>query len=131
VNFYLAEDALLIRSLLPEGISPPEFSESLFLNYAVLMRAKGSDVTASDVHDAWAAWAYVMQGPHAALVPFADLDRTTRQKDFPYVEAIHRASEIRAATREFLQASSLMRQPCSSAPPTSRQGMRPFFASGS
>jgi hypothetical protein len=96
VTFYLIDDAALIRSLLPEGTSPPEPSDSLFLYYALLMRTKGSAVTPSDVHDAWAAWIYLTQGCHQALVPYGDLDSDTQDKDLPYMEAIHRASEIRA-----------------------------------
>ena len=40
---YLAEDASLIRSELPEGANPPAggLRYGLFVLYAVLMRAKG------------------------------------------------------------------------------------------
>lgn len=96
MSFYLANEARLIRSLLPDGTRPPEFSDSLFIMYALLMRAKGSAVTPSDVHDAWAAWIYATQEDHHALVPYEDLDSKTREKDLPYVQAIHRASEVQA-----------------------------------
>jgi hypothetical protein len=98
VSFYLVDDAILIRSLLSEETSPPELSDSLFLYYALLMRAKGSAVTPSDVHDAWTAWIYLTKGRHQALVPYGDLDSDTRDKDLPYMKAIHRAAEIRAAS---------------------------------
>ncbi|WP_425547664.1 DUF7701 domain-containing protein [Brevibacterium daeguense] len=39
-----------------ESSSVSESTESLFLMYAVLMRTKGAETTASDVHDAWSAW---------------------------------------------------------------------------
>lgn len=92
---YLTDDARLIRSLLPAGTTPPEGSDDLFLIYAVLMRSKGKAVTASDVHDAWAAWTQMTQGQHAALVPFANLDSETQAEDRPYVEAIRRAAGVR------------------------------------
>lgn len=53
---YLAEDAALIRSLLPPDAEPPGDDEALFLGYAVFMRAKGLQCTATDVHDTWVAW---------------------------------------------------------------------------
>ncbi len=64
--------------------------------YAVLMRAKGDNVTPSDVHDAWAAWVSCTAGQHKSLVPFESLDLETQQEDYPYVEAIHRAARRRA-----------------------------------
>jgi hypothetical protein len=93
---YLSEDADLIRSELPEGVQPPEGSDGLFILYAVLMRAKGENVTPSDVHDAWAAWISGAEGQHKSLVPFESLDPKTQQEDHPYVEAIHRAARRRA-----------------------------------
>jgi hypothetical protein len=93
---YLAEDAALIRSELPEGVQPPENSDALFMLYAVLMRVKGEKVTPSDVHDAWAAWISGTEGQHKSLVPFESLDPETQQEDYPYVEAIHRAARRRA-----------------------------------
>ncbi|MFF8919102.1 hypothetical protein ACF08M_38870 [Streptomyces sp. NPDC015032] len=53
---YLTEAAQLIRSLLPPTTEPPGDDESLFLGYTVLMRAKGTRTTTSDIHDAWTAW---------------------------------------------------------------------------
>src|SRR5262249_13093175 len=93
---YLSKDADLIRSELPEGVQPPEKSDGLFMLYAVLMRAKGVDVTLSDVHDAWAAWISSTAGQHKSLVPFESLGPETQQQDLPYVEAIHRAARRRA-----------------------------------
>jgi hypothetical protein len=95
---YLAEDARLIRSELPDGVKPPGDSDGLFVLYAVLMRAKGERVTLSDVHDAWAAWTLATQGDHKSLVPFESLDPETQDEDSPYVEAIRRAAR-RAARR--------------------------------
>ena len=89
---YLSEDAHHIRSELPEGVRPPANSDGLFMLYAVLMRAKGEDVTPSDVHDAWAAWISCTEGEHKSLIPFDSLDPKTQREDLPYVEAIHRAA---------------------------------------
>lgn len=96
---YLAKDAALIRAKLSSHARPPAQSETLFLLYAVLMRAKGEAVTAADVHDAWAAWAESTQGEHGALVPFESLDPDIQDEDLPYVEAIRRAARHRAAER--------------------------------
>ncbi len=96
MNSYLTEDAVLIRSELPEGVEPPAHSDGLFILYAVLMRAKGESVTLSDVHDAWAAWILGTEGHHKSLVPFESLDPETQREDSPYVEAIRRAARRRA-----------------------------------
>jgi hypothetical protein len=93
---YLSEDAKLIRSELPEDVRPPADSDGLFTLYAVLMRAKGENVTPSDVHDAWAAWISCTEGQHKSLVPFESLSPETQQEDYPYVDAIRRAARRRA-----------------------------------
>jgi hypothetical protein len=93
---YLDEDAKLIRSLLSDDATPPPDSDALFRLYAVLMRAKGEQVTAADVHDAWAAWMLTSRDDHAAILPFDDLDERTRAEDEPYVDAIRRAARRRA-----------------------------------
>jgi hypothetical protein len=69
--------------LLPEGDT-----ERLFLLYAVLARAKGTDVGPEDVHDAWAAWMQDHNPDHPAIRPYAELDEPTQAADLPYVEAI-------------------------------------------
>ena len=48
---YLEEDAALIVENLPEGFEATAETASLFLIYAVLMRAKGIYTTLEDVHD--------------------------------------------------------------------------------
>jgi hypothetical protein len=90
VTSYLALDARLIRSLVRVPI--PDDTDALFLTYAVLLRAKGSDVTAADVHDAWVAWMQQHDPTHPALVPFDLLDAATQAQDEPYVEAIRAAA---------------------------------------
>jgi hypothetical protein len=88
VTTYLTKDAQLIRSMV-SGTTPPDDSETLFLIYAVLMRAKGVDVTAADVHDAWVAWMQVKNPDHPVLAPFDELQSATQRQDEPYVRAIH------------------------------------------
>lgn len=95
---YLEEVAALIRSELPKEAAPPLNSDSLFLLYAVLLRAKGERVTSADVHDAWSAWALQVDPEHSSIVPYGDLDRETQRQDEPYVLAIHRAA--RRANRD-------------------------------
>ncbi|MEO3930974.1 hypothetical protein ABGB07_45110 [Micromonosporaceae bacterium B7E4] len=91
MTFYLLDDAELIRSFVSDDLVPPE-SDVLFLLYAVLMRAKGIDVTASDVHDAWAAWAFgTGDFENASLIPYANLAKEKQMQDTPFVNAIRRA----------------------------------------
>ncbi|WP_042416589.1 DUF7701 domain-containing protein [Streptacidiphilus anmyonensis] len=94
---YLSDDAALIRGNLPASAQPPSDADALFLLYAVLMRAKGEQVTASDVHDAWAAWQQSLNPEHPALVPFRELAPAVQDEDEPYVAAIHAATRILAA----------------------------------
>jgi hypothetical protein len=98
VNVYLAEDATLIRSLLPLDAKPPKDNEALFLGYAVLMRAKGLECTAADVHDSWAAWMLERDPRHRALVPFDELTPDVQNADLPYLYAIHAAARARASS---------------------------------
>ncbi|KAB8184744.1 hypothetical protein FH608_048140 [Nonomuraea phyllanthi] len=92
---YLDADAHLIRSLLPAQAAPPDDAAGLFVLYAVLLRAKGEEVSAEDVHDAWSAWMSTRDPGHPALVPFADLPISTRAADEPYVVAIRAAASQR------------------------------------
>lgn len=84
---YLQRIAGLIRSEVPADLVP-EDSDSLFLLYAVLARAKGASVTPEDVHDAWVAWCDLRGVQHSSAVPFADLDEETQSEDEPFVAAI-------------------------------------------
>ncbi|WP_432001976.1 DUF7701 domain-containing protein [Streptomyces sioyaensis] len=95
---YLDTLADLIRSCLPPDAVPPADSDDLFRIYAVLLRAKGEQVTDEDVHDAWSAWMQSVDSTHKALVPFHDLDPETRAFDTPYTQAI-RAAFRRAANQ--------------------------------
>ncbi|MGW3203606.1 DUF7701 domain-containing protein [Streptomyces sp. NPDC001135] len=89
---YLDALADRIRSCLPPHAKPPADSDALFRLYAVLLLAKGEQVTDEDVHNAWCAWMRTVDSDHRALVPFADLDQETRAADAPYTQAIHTAA---------------------------------------
>ncbi|MEU9072557.1 hypothetical protein AB0D60_37445 [Streptomyces sp. NPDC048306] len=89
---YLDPLADLIRACLPPDAEPPEDSADLFRMYAVLLKAKGAEVTDEDVHDAWSAWMQTVNSAHEALIPYRDLDPATRAFDAPYAEAIRRAA---------------------------------------
>ncbi|MET9282620.1 hypothetical protein ABZY01_32775 [Streptomyces anthocyanicus] len=89
---YLDPLADLIRACLPPDAEPPEESAALFRMYAVLLKAKGAEVTDEDVHDAWSAWMQTVNRAHEALIPYDDLDPATRAFDAPYAEAIRRAA---------------------------------------
>lgn len=92
---YLQREAALIRECLPAGTSVPDESDSLFLMYAVLLRAKGADTQASDVHDAWSAWMTGTDPDHHSVKPFEELDTATREEDGPFLHAIrHAAQEV-------------------------------------
>lgn len=89
---YLDPLADLIRAALPSDAEPPADSDDLFRLYAVLLLAKGEEVTDEDVHNAWSAWMQAHDDTHEALVPFADLDSETRAFDSPYATAIRSAA---------------------------------------
>jgi hypothetical protein len=89
---YLDPLADLIRSCLPPDAEPPADSDGLFRIYAVLLQAKGEEVTDEDVHNAWSAWMQSVDSTHEALVPFRDLDPETRAFDAPYAQAIRVAA---------------------------------------
>ncbi|MFD9418801.1 hypothetical protein ACFWC9_29400 [Streptomyces goshikiensis] len=89
---YLDPLADLIRACLPPEAEPPEDSDDLFRIYAVLLTAKGEQVTDEDVHNAWSAWMQSVDSTHAALVPFGELPPETRAFDAPYAQAIRAAA---------------------------------------
>jgi len=89
---YLDEVAAKIKAGVPAGKLPGEKAEGLFRIYAVLLLAKGSDVTREDVHNAWVAWKTVPDVGHVSLVPFDQLKTDVAAEDEPYVHAIHEAA---------------------------------------
>lgn len=92
---YIERDAELIKECLPQGVDAPEDSDDLFLMYAVLLRAKGTEAEASDVHDAWSAWMLRVDPDHESIRPFDELDLETRGEDGPFLVAIREAASRR------------------------------------
>jgi hypothetical protein len=85
---YLDEIAAEIKRRLPPELLPDRDTTPLFRLYAVLALSKGRQVTAPDVHNAWAAWMQERDPSHSSIKPFGELDPETRAADDPYVEAI-------------------------------------------
>jgi hypothetical protein len=72
----------------PDALPEEEGVSRLLRSYAVLARAKGTAVTAEDIHDAWVAWMADKDPEHDALRPFSDLDAGARREDDPFVAAV-------------------------------------------
>lgn len=85
---YLDELAEAVRQAVPPGALPDGDTLPLFRLYAVLLLAKGEQVTQADVHNAWVAWMAGQDGHHESLIPLSDLDPGTQAEDSPYVAAI-------------------------------------------
>lgn len=90
---YLDDLALRIREHVPAGRLPEGDSDALLRLYAVLLRAKGTEVTQSDVHDAWCAWIGERQPDHVSLVDYSDLPEEIQHEDRVFATAIRRAAE--------------------------------------
>src|SRR5947207_2849054 len=89
---YLDDIASAIRSRIPAGRLPEGNSDELFRLYAVLLRAKGSSITESDVHDAWSAWMSIRNVDHESLVEYSKLDDSVRRQDRIFATAIKKAT---------------------------------------
>lgn len=85
---YLVEDATRIRAAVPAGTDVPDDTDDLFLLYAVLLNAKGEQVTAGDVHDAWTAWMELQGETHESMRPFGELPEDVQAEDEPFATAI-------------------------------------------
>ena len=90
---YLDDVAQRIRGAVSANALPDEDTTSLFRMYAVLLLAKGKDVTREDVHNAWVAWMLSRGEHHESMVPFTDLPPGTQAEDSPFVVAIHTVAE--------------------------------------
>ena len=101
---YLTQVAEAIREEVPASALPDGDTSRLFLGYAVLLLAKGEQVTRADVHDAWVAWMAGDDADHRALVPFEDLDTPTQAEDSPYVIAIRTVARQMLARNELRKA---------------------------
>lgn len=82
---YIRQLADAIRAKTPDG----EGDDLLYLMYAVLARVKGVEVNQSDVHDVWSAVAEYAGTTSGDLIPFDQLPSDVRNRDTPFVEAIH------------------------------------------
>jgi hypothetical protein len=89
---YLDQLAREIQQPIPRDRLPKGDTASLFRLYALLALAKGSDVTAVDVHNAWAAWMQERDPHHRSIKPFHELDAETQAADEPFVQAIKAAA---------------------------------------
>jgi hypothetical protein len=101
---YLDDIAAQIRAHIPEDRMPEGDADDLLRAYAVLLRAKGADVTLSDIHDAWSAWMAKRDGEHASLVSYENLPEEVREQDRVFATAVRRAAEEsgrRRASRPF------------------------------
>jgi hypothetical protein len=85
---YLDELAAQIAREVPSEMLPRRDTALLFRLYALLMLAKGTAVTATDVHNAWAIWMQEADPGHPAIRPYEDLDPTAQASDEPFVAAI-------------------------------------------
>jgi hypothetical protein len=70
----------------------PDDADRLFVLYAIRLCAKGPDVTASDVHDAWTAWMQEQDPDHEAQRPYDDLPPEVQAGDTPFLTAIREAA---------------------------------------
>lgn len=96
---YLEDAADAIREVVPSEAIPDEDTTNLFLMYAVLLLAKGEDVSREDVHNAWVAWTISKGVDHEALVPFSELSPSTQSEDSPFVVAIRTVARTRGENR--------------------------------
>jgi hypothetical protein len=85
---YLDELAAEIKRQVPADVLPGDNTGTLFLIYALLALAKGTAVTAEDVHNAWAVWMHELDPGHRSIKPFKELDENTQASDEPFVKAI-------------------------------------------
>ena len=85
---YLQALALEIKGAVSQDAMPNERTAALFLSYAVLLLAKGEQVSEEDVHNAWVAWMESKGETHEAMVPFDELPPEKRAEDAPFVRAI-------------------------------------------
>jgi hypothetical protein len=89
---YISDLAAEIRAAVPPASLPEGDANELFFIYAVLALAKGVDVEARDIHNAWAAWMSTREPQHASIVPYEDLPSDVRREDDPYVAAVRQVA---------------------------------------
>ena len=90
---YVDALAARIHQATPSDLIPDDAAEDevqqLFRLYALLALARGREVTAANVHDAWSVWMLSRgEGGHESIVPFVALDDEAQEQDDPFVRAI-------------------------------------------
>ena len=90
---YLDKIAAASQRAADPDARPPDEDLPLYRGYAVLLLAKGHDVTAEDVHNAWAAWASEHDPENRHLLPFKELSVRDQRKDEAYVDAIRKVAQ--------------------------------------
>ncbi|TBN56479.1 hypothetical protein EYE40_03170 [Glaciihabitans arcticus] len=93
---YIDEIADRIRSSVPNRDLPESNTRPLFRMYAVLLLAKGAEVSREDVHNAWAAWMLGHDESHVSITPYGELSDAVAADDQPYVDAIRSVAEGRS-----------------------------------
>lgn len=91
---YLDKLAAEIQRTAEPDSNPPDEDLPLYRQYAVLLLAKGKEVTLEDVHNAWAAWASDHEPESRHIIPFKELSLGVQRKDQIYVDAIHEVAEL-------------------------------------
>jgi hypothetical protein len=90
---YIQELAMAIRSEVAPSALPCGDSSNLFLMYAVLLLARGENVSREDVHNAWVAWMVSRREEQVSMVPFDHLPSAKQAEDSPFVAAIRTVAE--------------------------------------
>ena len=96
---YLEELAEEMFSTAHPDREASDAERSLFIIYAVVSLVVGGDVTAANVHDAWAAWALERHPSHPSIRPFQGLPEDVRRKGERYADAIRQFSLRRGGRR--------------------------------
>lgn len=89
---YLDKIGAEIQRVADPDSQPPDSDLPLYRVYAVLLLAKGREVVAEDVHNAWAAWASDHDPDSQHLKPFKELSLSVQRKDEPFVDAIRQVA---------------------------------------
>lgn len=89
---YLDNIAIRIRAHIPDERMPKGDANELLRLYAVLLRAKGADVTDSDIHDAWSAWMANRNKQHESLIAFRELTSNVQEEDRVFTKAVRLAA---------------------------------------
>lgn len=122
---YLDPIADAIKSFVPPDRMPDEEASDLFRLYAVLLLAKGTSVTQSDIHDAWSAWMTLRDENHKSLVPYEYLDTATQVEDAVFVEAVRKAAKSEVSPRTLTSQFASILFPAG--PPTDEIGTQQTF----